>query len=108
MCFSIDSPDSLKNVSEKWLLEVRRYCPTAPIVLVGNKKDLRHDENVCRELAKAKQEPVKTEEGQAMAEKIGASAYLECSAKLIEGVREVFETATRVTLQRHRRGCTIL
>jgi len=46
-----------------------------------------------------KQEPVRPEEGRAMAEKINAFAYLECSAKSKEGVREVFETATRAALQ---------
>lgn len=46
-----------------------------------------------------KQEPVKPEEGRSMAEKINAFAYLECSAKSKEGVREVFETATRAALQ---------
>lgn len=99
MCFSIDSPDSLENIPEKWTPEVRHFCPTVPIVLVGNKKDLRFDDATRRELAKSKQEPVKTEDGRAMAEKIGAYAYLECSAKLNEGVREVFETATRAALQ---------
>lgn len=82
-----------------------------PIVLVGNKKDLRFDEPTRRELAKSKQEPVKTEDGRAMAEKIGAYAYLECSAKLNEGVREVFETATRAALQtKKKRGrfCNLL
>jgi len=54
---------------------------------------------VVTELAKMKQEPVKPEEGRAMAEKISAFAYLECSAKSKEGVREVFETATRAALQ---------
>lgn len=38
-------------------------------------------------------------EGEEMAEKIGAFAYVECSAKTKEGVREVFETATRAALQ---------
>lgn len=111
MCFSIDSPDSLENIPEKWTPEVRHFCPTVPIVLVGNKKDLRYDDQMRRELAKAKQEPVKTEDGRAMAEKIGAFAYLECSAKLNEGVREVFETATRAALQtKKKRGrlCSIL
>ncbi len=51
-----------------------------------------------------KQEPVKPEEGRAMAEKINAFAYLECSAKSKEGVREVFETATRAALQVPCRG----
>jgi Ras family protein A len=34
----------------------------------------------------------------AVAQKIGARQYLECSAKLGEGVREVFQHATRVAL----------
>ena len=46
-----------------------------------------------------KQDPVKPEDGRTMAEKINAFAYLECSAKSKEGVREVFETATRAALQ---------
>jgi len=111
MCFSIDSPDSLENIPEKWTPEVRHFCPTVPIVLVGNKKDLRFDDVTRRELAKSKQEPVKTEDGRAMAEKIGAYAYLECSAKLNEGVREVFETATRAALQtkkKSRKFCNLL
>ena len=39
-----------------------------------------------------------SEDGRAMAERIGAYAYVECSAKLNEGVREVFETAARAAL----------
>ena len=62
-------------------------------------QDLRGDSNTIKELSKMKQEPVKPEEGRAMAEKINAFAYLECSAKSKEGVREVFETATRAALQ---------
>ena len=34
-----------------------------------------------------------------MAEKIGAYAYLECSAKLNEGIREVFKIATIAKIQ---------
>lgn len=111
MCFSIDSPDSLENIPEKWTPEVRHFCPTVPIVLVGNKKDLRFDEQTRRELNKSKQEPVKTEEGRAMSDKIGAYAFLECSAKMNEGVREVFETATRAALQskkKRKRLCSVL
>lgn len=99
MCFSIDSPDSLENIPEKWTPEVKHFCPNVPIILVGNKKDLRNDPVTIKELAKMKQEPVKPEDGRAMAEKINAFAYLECSAKSKEGVREVFETSTRAALQ---------
>ena len=81
MCLAVDSPDSLENIPEKWLPEVRHFCPTVPIVLVATQKELRYDDETLRELAKSKQEPVNAGEGRAMAEKIGAYAYVECSAK---------------------------
>lgn len=47
-----------------------------------------------------------------MANRISAFGYLECSAKTKEGVREVFEMATRAALQvrkrKKRSGCLIL
>lgn len=69
MCFSVDSPDSLENIPEKWtpevsfpykakgyiffssfqtFLQVKHFCPNVPIILVGNKKDLRNDPNTIR------------------------------------------------------------
>merc|ERR1712241_1456325 len=50
MCFSIDSPDSLENIPEKWTPEVKHFCPNVPIILVGNKKDLRNDPNTIKVL----------------------------------------------------------
>ena len=64
---------------------------------------MRNDTGTIKELAKMKQKPVTPEEGRAMAEKINAYGYLECSAKNKEGVREVFETSTRAALQVKRR-----
>lgn len=43
--------------------------------------------------------------------KIGAQKYLECSAKTNEGVREVFEHATRAALltrKKEKKKCRIL
>lgn len=58
------------------------------------------------------QEPVKPEEGRDMANRISAFGYLECSAKTKDGVRDVFEMATRAALQVRKRkkrgGCQIL
>ncbi|XP_030627124.1 rho-related GTP-binding protein RhoB-like isoform X1 [Chanos chanos] len=109
MCFSVDSPDSLENIPEKWVPEVKHFCPDVPIILVANKKDLRNDESVRTELSRLKQEPVKTEVGRAMAVRIGAYDYMECSAKTKDGVREVFETATRAALQKRPTsvGCCV-
>lgn len=111
MCFGIDNPDSLENITEKWQPEVRHFCPRVPVVLVGNKKDLRNDDFTRRELAKMKKEPVKYEQGCEVSGSINAVAYLECSAKTKEGVREVFETATSAALQtniKKRKKCCIL
>ncbi|KAJ3404313.1 GTP-binding protein Rho1 [Chytriomyces hyalinus] len=98
ICFAIDSPTSLANIAEKWIAEVLHYCPGIPIILVGCKKDLRDDPNVARALAKTGERPVSFQEGQDMARRIGAYSYLECSARSREGVRQVFETATRASL----------
>uniref|UniRef100_UPI00358F41E6 rho-related GTP-binding protein RhoB-like n=1 Tax=Myxine glutinosa TaxID=7769 RepID=UPI00358F41E6 len=100
VCFSIDSPDSLENVADKWVPEVRHFCPNVPVVLVANKKDVRHDESVRAELARTKREPVRAEEGRAMADRVDAFDYVECSARTKEGVREVFEAATRASLRK--------
>ena len=98
LCFSISSHDSLEAIS-RWADEVKRFCPNVPIILVGNNKYLRNDPNTIKKLASEKQEPVKIDEGEAMAVNINAFAYLECCAKTKEGMTEVLETATRAALQ---------
>ncbi|KAG8744375.1 GTP-binding protein Rho1 [Ceratobasidium sp. 414] len=98
ICFAIDSPDSLDNVQEKWISEVTQFCHGLPVILVGCKKDLRCDPKTIEELRKTNQCPVTPEEGMAVAQKIGARQYFECSAKSGEGVREVFQYASRAAL----------
>ncbi|GJC82613.1 GTP-binding protein rhoA [Colletotrichum liriopes] len=84
-----------------WISEVLHFCQGLPIILVGCKKDLRYDSKTIEELRKTSQKPVSPEEcsqGEEVRKKIGAYKYLECSAKTNEGVREVFEHATRAAL----------
>lgn len=92
--FTVDDPESLINARTKWAEEALRYCPDAPIILVGLKKDLRrsHEENAQGEKF------VSLADAQQVAKQIGAKKYLECSALSGEGVDDVFELATRTSL----------
>lgn len=99
MCFSVESRVSFENVLSKWTPEVKRFCSKVPIILVGNKTDIRDDLGTLKEIKGNIKEPVNSKEGQAMADQIHAFAYLECSAQTKEGVMEVFQTATGAALQ---------
>lgn len=112
LCFAVNSPDSLVNITDKWLPELKFFCPGVPILLVGCKRDLRDDPEVLR-AARLNEAPgpTKPEDGRIMGERIGAAAYLECSALTQCGVREVFETATRLALvnkKRRRSSCRVM
>ncbi|KAF5317294.1 hypothetical protein D9611_004038 [Ephemerocybe angulata] len=97
IAFAIDTPDSLENVTTKWIEEVRSICgPTIPVILVGCKVDLRPENEPQDPGVPSKW--VTREQGERVAQEIGARAYKECSALRISGVDEVFEVATRVSM----------
>ena len=104
MCFGIDSQDSLDNIHAKWVPEVGHFCPNVPFLLIATKKDLRTE--------RSSGDVLQPDLGKAMADKVSAFMYLECSAKTREGVREVFLAATRAALQnkgrRRKLGCSLL
>ena len=88
--FAVDNPDSLVNVGERWMPELTRHGPGTPMILVGAKTDPRTDEDTVKRLERTKQRPVTYKDGVAMANKIGAKQYLECSAVTQDGLRDVF------------------
>jgi Ras family protein A len=97
--FSFDNPDSLETVEWKWLPELDQYCPGCPLVLVGCKADLQDDATTIAELKKRREQgPVTDHEARFLAAKIGAAAYLSCSAKTGFNVMNVFEVATHHAL----------
>ncbi|KAJ1958854.1 GTP-binding protein Rho1 [Linderina pennispora] len=98
ICFSVDTPDSLDNVEDKWYAESSVQAAGAPVILVALKLDLRHDQRTIDELARYGQHPVTMAEGQRMAERIGAVAYIECSSIQNLNVRQVFEFAARAAV----------
>uniref|UniRef100_A0A8D8RV13 Ras-related protein ced-10 n=1 Tax=Cacopsylla melanoneura TaxID=428564 RepID=A0A8D8RV13_9HEMI len=125
LCFSINSRASYENIFSKWYPELSHYCPRVPIILVGTKVDIRdesaddvldhtkespesHFENgklssSQSHLAQAKHSKhskkrvdlVTTKQGKRMSKKIKAAKYMECSAKLNEGLDEVFLEAVQ-------------
>ncbi|PVF94899.1 GTP-binding protein of the rho subfamily of ras-like protein [Serendipita vermifera] len=97
ICFSLDYPASFENVEQKWIPEIAHFCPGIPFILVGCKTDLRHDRQTVENITGRGGKMISTEYGEAMARRIGADAYLECSAKSDEGVKQVFHTAAMFT-----------
>ncbi|KAJ1300658.1 hypothetical protein OPQ81_002306 [Rhizoctonia solani] len=115
IAFSIDTPDSLDNVSVKWIEEVRNICgPQVPVILVGCKADLRPAAGSSTD----GKQYVTRQRAQAVAQEIGARAYKECSALNNQGVDDVFEAATRASMivrevkaesgEEHSGGCCVL
>jgi len=98
LCYSVVSPPSLTNIKVKWNPEVTHYTPNAPKMLVATKADLRDDAEAVRRLSERKLAPVTTAEGQKLAQEIGASKFLECSALTGQGLKHVFDEAIRLVL----------
>ncbi|CCM06081.1 uncharacterized protein FIBRA_08328 [Fibroporia radiculosa] len=96
--FSVDFPVSLMNVQDKWYPEVAHFCEGVPIILVGTKTDLRRDEQTKRMLSAQGLTPVASDQGMSVAREIGAK-YIECSAKLGTGVKEVFTLALKESMR---------
>ena len=42
VCFDVANRSSFQNVTEKWVPEVRHFCPEIPILLLATKTDLRN------------------------------------------------------------------
>ena len=92
--FSIDSPDSLDNVKEKWAPEAKHHGPGKPLIVVGTKTDLRTDERTIANLKAKGRHPITYKEGVELAKDVGAQKYVECSAKEYYNVREIFQEVT--------------
>ncbi|EMG50778.1 Rho3p, partial [Candida maltosa Xu316] len=108
LCFSVDSPDSLENVQSKWVGEIADHCEGVKLVLVALKCDLRNnediDDNQPSNPYSSQKRLITYDEGLAVAKKVGALRYLECSAKKNKGVNEAFSEAARCALHAKPKG----
>jgi len=97
--FSLVDRASFAHVSEIWAPEVKHYCPTAEIILVGSKSDLVEDPITLEKMRQNNEVPVDRNEAMKKAAEIGAFAYCECSALTQRGLKETFELATESVLR---------
>ncbi|KAK7039540.1 small GTPase Cdc42 [Favolaschia claudopus] len=99
ICFAVTSHIGFLNIRDRWVPEVRHYCPNVPFLVVGTQIDLREDPTVLARLAERKLRVVDTEEGRRLAHEVGAAKYVECSALTHEGLSDVFDEAALAILK---------
>ena len=97
LCFSMNDIESFQDIF-KWYPEVTSYCPNTPIILVGTKLDEPSQYNDIPVIT--------TEEGEKMAEDIGAVKYFECSSLLQKGVQEIFDFAISIAVKNKKTNQT--
>ncbi|KAH8836050.1 hypothetical protein DL96DRAFT_106148 [Flagelloscypha sp. PMI_526] len=95
LCFSVVHPETYSELYTRWHPELQHHCPTTPVILVGTKTDLLEDEQTLHRLLEQHQASVSFKQGEAMAARIGAAKYLECSAWTGDGVEDVFIEALK-------------
>ena len=76
------------------------FCENVPLILVCTKTDLREDPQTLSLMAAQGQKPISSAEGEAVGREIGAKRYVECSARINSGVKEVFDTAIRESMKK--------
>ena len=92
VCFSTVIPESLENVSKKWIPKIMDYNLTEKVptlLLVGTQIDLRQDRATLDKLADKNQIPISSKVWVKVAKQIGAAKYVECSAMTKEGLQGV-------------------
>jgi len=106
LCFSIDSIDSLKNITSKWIPEIKYYNDSVMFLLVGTKADIRENRQLINELQEDGITIISKTAGETLAKEIGNHvAYMECSALENRGITEVFEAAVNMGLwKKYERG----
>jgi small GTP-binding protein len=84
LCFALDSRHQFENLNDRWIGEIRHYCPDVKIILVGLRSDLREPANPRH---------VTDEEVRVFQIQHQCEAFITCSAKSGEGLDEIFPAA---------------
>ena len=101
LLYSINAYKTFDNIKTKWLAEVQTFSPDVNILVIGNKKESRLNNN---------RKTVSYEDGCRLAEDLKAVGFMECSAFDEEGLNNVVQTLLR-TLTVHKTkssGCVLM
>lgn len=85
--------DSFLNVRSRWVPELHDYRPGTPFLLVGTQSDLRQDPR------KSAVNMIPAQKAKKLARKVGALAYLECSALTGHGLDRVFRQSVTYAMR---------
>lgn len=96
ICYSVANPNSLANVYQKWIGEVRANLPRVPVLVVATQTDLR-------EMGPHRASCITAAEGKRVAHEVQAKGYLECSSLSNRGVQQVFEYAVRTAVNQAKK-----
>lgn len=96
ICYSVANPNSLANVLNRWIPEVRENLPKVPVLVVATQTDLR-------EMGAYRGNCITAAEGAQVAREIKAKGYVECSAFSNRGVQQVFEYAVRIVVNQAKK-----
>ena len=99
ICFSTVDSSTLESVKTKWIKEIKRHCPSAPIVLVGTKVDQREDASAVKELKAAGKKMVSRSDGLRVATQCKASTYIECSSLSQRNIKYTFDEAVAAAME---------
>ncbi|BFZ07407.1 hypothetical protein BsWGS_10446 [Bradybaena similaris] len=96
LCFDVSKRATLERLRHHWLPEMRKYSsPETPFIIVGLQTDIRSKAQADgSDISKF----VTFNEGLKEAGVLGASDYLECSAKNNTGVKRVLEKAAQIAV----------
>jgi len=93
VCFSVTSCLSLENVEKKWVPEIRQYCPETPIILVATKLDQNRKTGSANT-----SNSTPYHKSLAVAKRIGAINYVECSAKQNHNIAYLFDKTIKASM----------
>ncbi|KAM0674052.1 hypothetical protein GVAV_002570 [Gurleya vavrai] len=92
MCYSVEDKNSLEALKTTWVPEIKNYCPSAEIILVALKCDLRDGSDNF----------VSTKQGEEVKEEVDAKSFVECSAIRNFNIDLIFTESAKIILKKRQ------